>query len=97
MFVWNPWIIAAEVLLLFPLLALAFAGERVIRCVNRLPVIVRILLPALGGLAYYLVVHGTRQFRWSFVIFCAVLPVALVVLLWHASQLDQQQAGNWRD
>ncbi len=64
---------------------------------RRLPVALRIALPALGALPYYLVAHSTPEFRWSFAAFCGALPFALTVLLWHASQRDPEQAGDWRD
>jgi membrane protease YdiL (CAAX protease family) len=96
-FLWNRSTTVAEAVLLIPLLALAFAGDKVVRAAMRLPTGVRIALPALGALPYYLVAHSTPEFRWSFVASCGALPFALTVLLWHASQRDPEQTGDWRD
>jgi len=90
-------IATAAALLLVPLLALAFAGERFSQVVSRLPLIVRLALPSLMAVPYEVVAHGTPYFRWSFVAIYAALPVILVSLLWHATRHDPQQRGNWRD
>jgi len=95
--VWTPGSMAAAVLLLLPLLALAFADERFVAAVDRLPVRMRIGLAVLGGIPYYLAARATPEFRWAFVILYAALPVALVTLLWHARQSDPRQLGDWRD
>src|ERR1700743_725865 len=97
MFVWSPASAVAAALLVLPFLALAFAGERFIRGINRLPTSARLAIPAMAALPYYLVVRGTLGFYWSSVVLYAALPVALVTLLWHAAQLDPEQHGNWRD
>ena len=94
---WTLPTAAAVALLLFPLLALAFGGERVSHGVSRLPLIVRLVLPSLATVPYGLVAPGTPYFRWSFVAIYAVLPVILVSLLGYATKLDPQQRGNWRD
>jgi CAAX protease family protein len=94
---WSVPIIAAEVILLLPLLALAFAGERFARAIGRLPALARVAIPALAAIPYCLVTHSTGNFRWFFAGLFAVLPVILVALLWYAAKLDPQQHGNWRD
>ena len=90
-------ITTAAALLLVPLLALAFAGERFSQVVRRWPLIGRLARPSLAAVSYGLVAHGTPYFRWSFVAIYAGLPVILVLLLWHATRHDPQQRGNWRD
>jgi membrane protease YdiL (CAAX protease family) len=94
---WSAPVIAAEVILLFPLLALAFAGERSARLVNRLPAGARIAIAALAVVPYYLVTHSAGDFRWPFALLYAGLPVILVALLRQAAKLDPEQRGNWRD
>jgi uncharacterized protein len=89
--------LAAEAFLLFPLLALPFFGERCNRAVTRFPLSVRLGLPVLAAIPYYLVAHSNENFRWSFVGIYVVLPVVLVILIWDASRLDPQQRGDWRD
>ncbi len=94
---WSAPIVAAEVILLFPVLALAFAGDLFAKAVNRLPVIARVALPALAVIPYYLVAHSAGDFRWPFAGLYATLPVILVGLLWYAAKLDPQQRGSWPD
>jgi CAAX protease family protein len=94
---WSAPIIAAEVILLFPLLTVAFAGDRFARAVGRLPAPVRVAIPALAAIPYCLVTHSAGDFRWFFAGLYAVLPVILVALLWNATKVDSQQRGNWRD
>jgi uncharacterized protein len=84
-------------MLLVPVLAQAFAGDRFASGSSRLPRIVRLTLPALAAIPYWLVAHSTAYFRWSFVAIYAVLPVILVALSWSAAKQDAQQSGNWRD
>jgi membrane protease YdiL (CAAX protease family) len=93
----SPAAICAAALLLLPVLLLAFAGEWFVRAIHRLPVVARLALPALGALAYFLATYSTPYFRWPSVAVYAVVPVALVLLLWHASQNDPEQRGDWRD
>jgi uncharacterized protein len=87
----------AAIVLLLPLLALAFAGEPFVRAVTCLPIAVRLSLPALAAIPYCLATSSTPYFRWYFVAVYAALPVGLVVLLWHASCDDPEQLGEWRD
>ena len=94
---WPPSTLLAAALLLAPVVALAFAGDWFVRAINRLPVIARLAIPAFGALPYFLATYSTPYFRWSFVLDYAVVPVALVVLLWHASRNDPEQRGDWRD
>ena len=93
----TPLEVAAEAFLLFPLLALAFFGEPFSQAVTRLSLPVRLGLPALAAIPYYLVAHSSGNFRWSFVGLYAVLPVILAILLWDASRRDPEQRGGWRD
>ena len=94
---WSPAAISAAVLLLLPVVALAFAGGWFVRLINRLPLIARLALPALGAVPYFLATYSTPYFRWSFALDYAAVPVALVLLLWHAARNDPEQRGDWRD
>jgi CAAX protease family protein len=94
---WSAPILAAEGILLLPLIALAFACDRVVAAVHRLPATVRVTLPALAVIPYCLVTHSAGNFRWPFAVLYAILPVTLVVLLWYAAKLDPQQRGSWPD
>jgi uncharacterized protein len=94
---WSPAAICAAALLLILPLMLGFAGEWFVGAVNRLPVMARLTIPASGALPYFLATYATPYFRWPFVLDYAAVPVALVLLIWHASQNDPGQRGNWRD
>jgi uncharacterized protein len=93
----TPLDLTAEVFLLLPLLALAFFNEQFSRAVTRFPLPVRLGSPVLAAVPYYLVAHSSENFRWLFVGIYAVLPVALVILVWDASRRDPVQRGDWRD
>src|ERR1700680_678995 len=93
----TPLEVAAEASLLFPCVALAFFGEPSRRAVTRFALPARLGLPALAAIPYYLVAHSSENFRWSFVVIYAVLPVILVILLWNANGRDPEQRGDWRD
>jgi hypothetical protein len=67
---WSAPIVAAEVILLFPVLALAFAGDPFAKAVNRLPVIAWVALRALAVIPYYLLTHPAGDFRWWLVERC---------------------------
>ncbi len=94
---WSAPITVAEIILLFPLLALALAGDRFARAVNRLPQTARVAIPALAVIPYLLVTHAAGAVRWSFAGLYAVLPVILVALLWYAAKHDPGQRGHWGD
>jgi membrane protease YdiL (CAAX protease family) len=94
---WTPAALTAAVLLLVPFLLLALAGDWFIGAINRLPAPARIVFPSLGAIPYYLAAQSTPYFHWSFFFIYAALPVALVLLLGHATQHDPEQLGNWRD
>ena len=96
-FAFTPGTITAAVLLLIPVLLLAFAGDWFVRTIHRLPLIARLAIPASGALPYFLATYRTSYFGWSSVFVYAAVPVALVLLLWHAAQNDPQQRGDWRD
>ena len=97
MHLWSPAAICAAALLLIPVLLPAFAGEWFVRAIHGLPVIVRLAVPAAGAVPYLLATYSTPYFAWSYVGLYAIVPVALVLLIFHAAQNDPQQRGDWRD
>lgn len=94
---WPPIIIISLLYALVPLIAIGFAGSRIVSRVERLPVSVRFLLPALFGIPYVLVATwaGTLRTTWCLTYFA--LPITVAVLLRHAREADPEQRGDWRD
>ncbi len=66
-----------------------------VRACEKLPVGVRLVLPAVFGVPYALAGSASESGRWFVLYF--TLPVLVAVLLWHAKQSDPQQRGDWRD
>jgi len=95
--VWTPSVIVAAVWVLLPLLAFGFATESVVRVVRRLPVVCRLLLPAVFGVPYILIARSAGIFQADWMICYLLVPVLIAVLLWHAHQSDPHQHGDWRD
>jgi uncharacterized protein len=92
---WTISVIVAFLWSLAPVLAFGFAGDQIIRLCQKLPVLFRLILPALFGVPYLLAGSHRTWGNWLVVYFA--LPVVIAVLLWHASQYDPQQRGDWRD
>ena len=82
---------------MLPLLAFGFAGESVARTVNRLPIGLRLLLPAAFGVPYILIARPTGTFQPDWMACYLLVPVLIALLLWHARQADPEQRGDWRD
>src|ERR1700727_1103517 len=93
----TPAAIAVLALELAPAAAFGFAGERVARACNRLPSILRSMLPVLCVLPYILISVSHQMFLWRWCALYAVLPVAIAWLLGQAAIADPEQRGNWRD
>jgi CAAX protease family protein len=93
----TPVAIAVLVAELAPAAAFGCAGERVARVVGRLPLAMRVLLPALLVLAYAFLAVLEHSFRWMWFALYAALPVMIAWLLSQAAQSDPEQRGNWRD
>jgi hypothetical protein len=93
----TPAAIAALVLELVPAAAFAFASERMVRAVERLPAPVRVALPALLVMPYLVIAMSSSIFRWDWFVLYAALPVVIAWLLARAAAADPQQLGNWRD
>jgi len=92
-----PAAIAALALELAPAVLFGMAGERVTRAVGRLPVPVRVSLPAVFVAPYVLVSVSAHTFLWSWFALYAGLPIAIAWLLLRAAADDSNQRGNWRD
>jgi len=78
-----------------PVLALGFAGDQIVRACQKLPVPLRLVLPAIFGVPYLMAGSQQNHAHWLVIYFG--LPVVIAVLLWHAKQDDPQQRGDWRD
>ena len=92
---WSYTAIVALAWSLIPLLAFGLAGDAIARACNKLPIAVRLLLPAVCGVPYVMVGNSSENGRW--LVLYLTLPVLIAVVLWHASQSDPQQRGDWRD
>ena len=92
---WALNVIGAALWALLPLLAFGFVGDQVVRICQRIPVPLRLVVPALFGVPYLLAGSPSNRAHWL-VIYLG-LPVVIAVLLWHAKQYDPQQRGDWRD
>lgn len=90
-------IIIAAVLTLIPYLTAAFFPTLLARPAKQIPAAVRLLRPALLCIPYVLVSWSTHTFRWNWLVIYAVLPVAIVGLMWNARAADPDQHGDWRD
>ncbi len=93
----TPANILAALLTLVPLLGVAFFSEALVIRVDRLPLGVRLLLPAALCVPYVLVAAGAGVFRWGWFALYAALPMAIAGMLWDAGRADPGQLGNWRD
>ena len=93
----GPALCIAAVLTLAPLVAAAFFSRSLAVWVDRMPLPLRLLSPAVLCVPYVLVAISQGIFRWDWFALYALLPVAVAALLWQARAIDQAQRGNWRD
>ena len=93
----TPVAIAALVFELVPAALFGFASERIARTLQRIPVAIRLALPALFVIPYAMVSHAHGIFQWQWFSLYVLLPVATSWLLMHAATADPRQRGNWRD
>ena len=93
----TPVVIAVLAAELVPAAAFGFAGERVAAAVARLPLVVRVMLPALLALPYVVVAASQHMFHWQWFALYAGLPMVMAWLLARAADADPEQRGNWRD
>jgi len=93
----GPALCIAAVLTLAPLVAAAFFSRSLAVWVDRMPLPLRLLSPAVLCVPYVLVAISQGIFRWDWFTLYALLPVAVAALEWQARAIDQAQRGNWRD
>jgi len=93
----TPVVIAVLVAELVPAAAFGFAGERVSQALGRLPLAMRVTLPALLVVPYVVITAPQHMFRWQWFALYAGLPVVMAWLLARAAVADPEQRGNWRD
>ena len=89
-------VVVAALLTLLPFLFAAFWSFEV-HAAERLPIVVRIVRPAVLCVPYALVAISYGQFRWGWFALYLLLPVVISWLLYRASVADPAQRGNWRD
>jgi len=92
----NAPVVIAAVLTLLPFLVAAFWPASV-QMIQRLPVAVRVVLPAVLCVPYGMVAVSYGQFRWGWFALYLLLPVVISLLLRRASVADAGQTGDWRD
>ena len=92
---WSYTTIAALAWAAAPMIAFGFAGSRIAHFCGRLPLVIRLALPAVFGVPYALAGTPPHTTRWLLLYF--TLPIAAAVLEWHAKQQDPEQRGDWRD
>jgi uncharacterized protein len=93
----TPLAVGALAVELIPAVLFGFAAERVARTVSRWPVALRIVFPALFVAPYLMVSISAHLFLWQWFVLYAGLPVSIAWLLLHASAVDPEQRGDWRD
>jgi len=89
--------VIAAALVLAPLFAAAFAGERLYAAAQRMPLWLRLSVPCVSCLPYVLAACAAGGFRWGWFALYALLPVAIDVLLWQSAKADADQRGSWLD
>jgi len=82
----TPVVIAVLVAELVPAATFGFAEERVARALARLPLAMRVVLPALLVGPYVVIAATQHIFRWQWFALYAVLPVAMAWLLAQAAE-----------
>jgi hypothetical protein len=92
----NAPMVIAAVLTLLPFLVAAF-WARIVPVAERLPLAVRIVLPAVLCVPYVMVAVSYGRFRWGWFALYLLLPVAISWLLYRANVADTAERGDWRD
>jgi hypothetical protein len=89
-------VVVASLLTLLPFLFAAF-WPLSDQAAARVPVVVRIVRPAVLCVPYLLVSVSFGLFRWGWFALYLLLPVAISWLLHRAGIADPSQRGDWRD
>lgn len=87
----------ALLLLLAPLLAFGFAGERCIRATQLLPAPLRLAMPAALVIPYLIVALSSHVFALRWFLIYLFAPVAIATLEWLAARVDTGQRGHLLD
>jgi uncharacterized protein len=90
-------VLLSAILALAPLLLFGFADKRCLAVLARLPIPLRLLLPAACAIPYTLVSLPLQLFRSGWFALYLLLPVAIAALLWLATRLDSQKRGHLLD
>jgi membrane protease YdiL (CAAX protease family) len=93
----TAWIVASIALALLPLFCFGFAEEWLKRKAQRLPVSLRLVLPAVCALPYLLVAVPLHRFSVHWLLLYIELPIAVALLLALAARFDPDQKGHWLD
>jgi hypothetical protein len=94
--VFTPAHIAAALIILIPLLAVAFFPD-LAALPRKLPAWALTALPTFLSVPYLLVALADGVFRWEWLALYALFPAAIAFLLNRAQRIDPEQRGNWRD
>jgi membrane protease YdiL (CAAX protease family) len=92
----RPGAVAAAILLVAPMLAVAFCPA-IIEKLARLPRRLQIIAPAALCIPYALTAVSFGIFRWGWLAVYIILPVAIAFLLYRAQSEDPRKRGDWRD
>lgn len=93
----TPDAVAITLLEFIPAFAFALWAERVSAAIQRLPGMLRVLLPGLLGIPYAALASWNHIFRWEWLTVYCCLPIVIAWLLGQAARVDPEQSGNWRD
>jgi hypothetical protein len=89
--------VLALVLLLIPLFAFGFAGDRCVRAAQSLPVAVRLLFPAILVTPYLIDALGSHLLVLRWLLLYLIVPVLMAALEFVAARLDPDQRGHLID
>jgi uncharacterized protein len=84
----TPANIVAALILLILYLVVAFFPQAIAQRIRTLPLAARLAAPLLLCIPYVLVTVAAGNFRWTWFMLYAALPVVIAMMLWRASQTD---------
>jgi membrane protease YdiL (CAAX protease family) len=88
---------AAFIFALAPIFAFGLAGEACARATSRLPLAVRLALPALLAAPWLIVSLTAHAFHAGWLLAYLLIPIAVAALLALATRLDPAQRAHWLD
>ena len=89
--------VIALLLLLIPLFAFGFAGDRCVRAAQSLPTLLRLILPAVLVVPWLIVALGSGMVMTGWLLLYLLIPVVLATLEFLAVRLDPSQRGHLLD